>query len=115
MKYRRLSSTGDYVFGFGNTSFVSDTEAVAQAIKTKLGLFQGDFWGDLSDGLPFFQSIAGSSNKSAIDLLFQSRVLEVPNVTGITAYSSSLDSAMRKYTATMTVSTAFNTTVEVSV
>jgi len=113
MKYRQLSPTGDYVFGFGNTSFVVGAEAVAQAIKTKLGLFKGDYWENLNDGLPFFQSIAGFGNKGAIDLLFQSRVLEVPNVTGITAYTSVLDSD-RKYTANMTVSTAFGT-VEVSV
>jgi hypothetical protein len=114
MKYRQLSSTGDYKFGFGNTCFLNGSEAVAQAIQTKLKLFKGDYWEDLNDGLPFFQSMAGSSDKSAIDLIIQSRVSEVPNVTGITSFSSSID-ANRRYAATMTVSTAFGMTVEVSV
>lgn len=113
MKYRRLSSTGDYTFGFGNNCFVSDTEAVAQAIKTKLSLLQGDYWEDLTDGLPFFQSIAGSNDKAAIDALYQARVLETPNVSSISSFESALSN--RVYTATIGVVTAYNTTVEVTV
>lgn len=113
MKYRRLSLDRDYVFGFGNNCFVSGSDAVAQAIQTKLKMFQGDYWENLEDGLPFFQEIAGEKNVSAIDLLYQSRVLEVPNVTGIESFSSSL--ADRQYTATMTVTTSFGTTVEVTI
>lgn len=101
------------MFGFGNTSFVTDAEAVAQAIKTKLKLFLGDFWEDLNDGLPFFQRIAGTRDKGEMDLLIQTRVLETPNVTGISSFESSIDSS-RKYTASMSVTTAFGT-VEVTV
>jgi len=113
MKYRRLDSVGDYVFGFGATCFLTDLQAVSQAINTKLKLFQGDFWGGVNDGLPFFQEIAGQSNESKTDLLIQSRIKEVPNVTGISSFSSSVDSK-RKYTATIGVNTSYGT-VEVTV
>lgn len=107
MKYRRLSPTGDYVFGFGNTSFYTDADAVAQAIQTKLKLFQGEWWEDLDDGLPFFQQIAGSRDKDAIDLLIRSRILDTPNVLMITTFSSTLQD--RKYTASADVLTTYGT------
>ena len=108
MKYRRLSSTGDYSFGFGNTSFVTDLEAVRQAIDTKLKLLQGEYWEDQNDGLPFFQQIAGNTDKDTIDLLVRQRILETPNVTGIQTFSSSIGTN-RKYTASVSVNTAYGT------
>ena len=107
MKYRRLSPAGDYVFGFGNTSFLTDAQAAAQAIQTKLKMFQGECWEDLNDGLPFFQSIAGNRDQAAIDLLVKARILETPNVQSITSFSSSLEN--RKYSMTAAVSTTFGT------
>ena len=109
MKYRRLSPSGDYLFGFGNTSFATDLEAVRQAIQTKLKLFQGEYWEDLNDGLPFFQQIAGISDKSTIDMVIRTRILETPHVTGILSFVSTLDSA-RKYKATVSVETDYGTT-----
>ena len=109
MKYRRLSPTGDYMFGFGNTSFATDLEACAQAIKTKLKMFQGEYWEDLDEGLPFFQQMAGSRNKTMIDALIRSRILETPGVTSIQSFSSEI-SADRKYTATALVNTEYGET-----
>jgi len=114
MLYRALSPTGDYTFGFGRGCFISDDAAVAQAVQTKLTLFTGDFWENLNDGLPFFQEIAGSSDKALIDLLYQSRILQVPNVVSIASFSSNID-AKRVYTAQISVKTSFGTTVEVTI
>lgn len=105
MKYRRLSPTGDYMFGFGNTSFLAGAQAVSQAIQTKLKLFQGECWEDLNEGLPFFQSIAGNTDRSAIDLLVKARIQETPNVRSITSFQSAITD--RKYSATATVNTTF--------
>jgi hypothetical protein len=113
MKYRRLTDDGDYTFGFGNNCFLSGTDAVAQAIETKLKMFKGDYWEDLSEGLPFFDQIAGNSDKNAIDSLIESRILAVPGVSSISSITSSM--ANRKYMATITVVTTYGTTVEVSV
>ena len=107
MKYRRLSPTGDYMFGYGNTSFLTETQAVAQAIQTKLKLFQGESWEDLNDGLPFFQSVAGSTDKSMIDLTVKARILETPNVLDISSFQSSISN--RRYSATASVNTAYGT------
>lgn len=102
------------MFGFGNTSFVTDLQAVQQAVQTKLKLFLGEWWEDLNEGLPFFQQIAGSNNKDSTDMLVRKRILETPNVTGISSFLSKVTSD-RKYTATATISTSYGTTtVEVN-
>ena len=106
MKYRRITAEGDYAFGFGNTSFVTDIDAVRQAIQTKLKLFQGEFWEDLNDGLPFFQQIAGTTSKDSIDLLIRARILSTPQVIEISSFQSSIG-VDRKYKATVGVNTVY--------
>lgn len=42
MRYRREDENGDYTFGRGDSGFFVDCpEAVAQAVKTRLQLWQG--------------------------------------------------------------------------
>ena len=55
MRYRRLTATGDYVFGQGSLDYLSDADAAAQAVKTKLKLLLGEWWENTGDGLPLFQ------------------------------------------------------------
>jgi hypothetical protein len=114
LKYRKLSSTGDYLFGFGNNCFYTDADAVGQAISTKLNMFQGDCWLNLDDGLPFFQEIAGSRDKDAIDLLIQTRIYDAPDVSSISSFTSSIDGETRKYSFTASVITTYGTTEEVN-
>jgi hypothetical protein len=117
VKYRKLDSNGDYTFGFGNSNFYTDADAVTQAINTKLSMFQGEWWENINDGLPLFQQILGTSgaapNISAIDLVVQARIMEAPNVNSIVSYSSSFSN--RTYTASAVVETTYgNVTVEVN-
>jgi hypothetical protein len=107
MKYRRLDANGDYIFGGGINDFVKDTYAVAQAIKTKLCLLKGEWWENLDEGLPLFQSILGvpGGQKSSIDLIYQQRILSVPNVKNIEQVKSSLDN--RVYSFYCVINTTF--------
>lgn len=108
IKYRKLSPDGDYVFGFGNTDFLEDIEAVRQAIETKLKMFRNEFWEDLDDGLPFFQQMAGSYDKDVIDMVIRSRILETPYVIGVKSFESKI-TPTRKYIASVSADTAFGT------
>jgi hypothetical protein len=83
---RQLDSNHDPIYGNGQNNFINDIDAVAQIIQTSLLLFQGEWWADLGDGLPLFQSILGSNNgknSDAIALLIQDVILGVPFVTGV--------------------------------
>ena len=90
MKYRAQNSSGDYVFGAGVGNFLSGIDAVAQAIKTKLLLFQNEWWENKNIGLPMLQGIVGvqGSNKNDADLLIVKRIRETPDVLDVSDVSS---------------------------
>jgi hypothetical protein len=73
--------------GNGQNNFISDRAAVTQIITTRLGLFQGQWFLDLLDGLPMFQNILGSSgasqNLKVIINLISQRIFLSPYVTNV--------------------------------
>ena len=95
MIYRALSPSGDYTFGRNMNDFLTDSEAIAQAIKTKVLLFYGEWWEDLGQGIPMFQSIVGQTNSKAIEqsleLLVSQRVQEFNEVKSVSLVSSSVE------------------------
>ena len=69
MKYRKLDNNGDYSFGSGFSDFVYDKNAIAQAIKTKILLFYGEWWEQIDDGIPMFQSILGAYDTESVEII----------------------------------------------
>ena len=112
MLYRKLDSSGDMVFGNGMNDFYTDAEAVAQAVKTNLLLFQGEWWESTETGLPLFQHILGQSGTpehvQAADLLVQDVITSTPGVIRINDFKSAYES--RKYTMTCTIQTQYGET-----
>ena len=106
MRYRELSPTGDYLFGAGGQNFLVDSpEMVAQSVLTRLRLWSGEWFLDVTEGTPWMTQILGENTKSLYDLAIQSRVLQTQGVTGIKDYSSSLEN--RVLTVTMTIDTQY--------
>jgi hypothetical protein len=118
LRYRKMTATGDYVFGQSNLDFYRDLDAVRQAIQTRLDLYLDTFWRDLGDGVPMFQSIlgqsAGAQNIATIDQILRDRIINTTDVTDIVAYSSSFDRTTRRYSFTATVQTVYSETVFVT-
>lgn len=106
MRYRALSPAGDYQFGRAGLFLTDTPEAVAQAIKTRLLLWAGEWFLDTTEGTPYVQSILGYGTEGTRDLAFKQRILQTPDVQSITQYSSTVD-ASRKMTVTATVQTTF--------
>jgi len=111
MKYRKLAEGGDYMFG-RREQFHEGRYAVAQAIKTRLLLLQGEWWEGLEDGLPLFQEVvstfhAPDRHSEIIDLIFSERILETEGVESLLSFESELDPAARTYSAHCLVETAF--------
>ena len=110
MIYRKLTSSGDYVFGKGPGNFLTDTpETVGQAIQTSLNLIQGEWFLDTTIGVPYNSKILGAGTKQSYDLAIQTAILEVVGVTGIVNYLSDVDPSTRKATISCTVDTVFGT------
>lgn len=117
MIYRALTAPGDYRLGKGLQGFLAGAPAVSQAIKTRLLLLQGEWWEDILDGLPLFNSIFGSpgtpENIAAIDLLVRDRISSTEGVASIVSFSSSY--VGRQYSMTCTVKTISGQTATVGV
>ncbi len=108
MKYRRLDENGDYTFGKGLGDFIDGSNAVAQAIQTKLKLYEDEWWEDLDDGLPMFQKILGHRTpKAEVANIIKKRILEVPNILEINTVDFSYNGQSRSYSFSCNVITIF--------
>jgi hypothetical protein len=111
MRYRKLTSDHEPVFGSGRNDFYTEVEAVSQAILTKIKLFQEEWWEDLNAGTPMFQAILGTmpANREAIDRILSERILAVENVLSIEEMYSTIQN--RVYTVVARVNTMFGQVV----
>ena len=109
MLYRALSPGGDYQFGNGLSDFYTGADAVAQAIKTSLQLWQGEWWENTDVGVPYMQHIltvpATPTNVRAAEMLIQEAILGVQGVQSISTFS--LSKTGRTYTMNATVQTVY--------
>jgi hypothetical protein len=98
-----LALDADYDPVFADNTSLSGVQAVAQAVLTNLKLFYGEWWEDLSLGLPVFQSMLGqlstARNLNAMSLLIQQTILATPNVTGVSLVQTSYDNGQFGFTA----------------
>lgn len=85
IQYLRLDAQNDPIFD--PTASLTDVDAVAQAILTRLNLFLGEWWEDLNYGLPVFQQILGQLGSqqglAAMTLAVQQNVEGAPYVTSV--------------------------------
>lgn len=108
MRYRALDANGDYQVGRTAVFLVNSPEAVAQAIRTRLKLWTGEWFLDQTEGTPWKTEIlghrfAGSNPDAAI----KKRILQTPGVQEITDYSSTFNGQTRSLSVTATVSTIY--------
>ena len=119
MQYRKLDDNGDYMLGRRN-QFLIDSEAVAQAIQTRLRLLLGEWWENTEDGLPLFQEILNTFHATdyraeSIDLLFSERILETRGVSRMISFDSAVDMSSRIYSASCEIETMFGDIVSIQI
>lgn len=115
MRYRKLDANGDYVLGQGTAFLVNSSAAVAQAVQTRLALFLGEWFVDISDGTPWYSQILGKRNGRGYDSAIRQRILQTQGVTSIVSYSSSYNGNSRSLSVTATINTIYGqTTVSTS-
>jgi hypothetical protein len=111
MIYRRVDQNYDYTLGSNRQNFISDREAVGQAVSTRLKNLYQEWWEDTEDGLPLFQQILGVSvhgnNKQIVDRIIQDRIEKTLHVTGVSNFSSTFDNQTRKYAFSCNVDTVY--------
>ncbi len=107
MRYRKLTSTGDYSFGSGQQNFfINSPDAVAQVVQTSLLLWLGEWYLNLNDGVPYPEGVIGKHSQAAADATIIAQIKKCQGVVDITNYQSTVDPVTRKYTV---VSGSLNT------
>lgn len=104
MRYRKLSPSGDFLFGQGANFLVNTPETVAQAVSTRLKLYAGQWFLDFREGLDL-DNILGYGTQATRDQELQQRILGTQGVLGLTAYASSMNG--RAFTVTATIDTIY--------
>lgn len=111
MRVRKLSPSGDVMFGQGLANFyINSPFGVGQKVVTRLKLIAGEWFLDQSVGTPWFTEIFGYANPTIRDLVVKNVILTTDHVNEITSYSSSVNSATREYLITADIATDFGTT-----
>jgi hypothetical protein len=112
LKYRRIDSNGEPVMGRGLQDFVTNVDAVAQAIITNLKLFKDEWWENLDLGIPMWQDMLGvvGTKLTSIDLLIKDCIENTKDVVRVSNISSTFNSSTRQYTFTCEVDTLYGTT-----
>lgn len=73
-------------------------ESLAQRLLIKLQTFQGEWFLDVEEGVPYFQSIFGKNrSKESVDAIFQREITTEPEVVSLDSYQSILDSEYRVF------------------
>jgi len=115
MRVRALDPQGDMQFGRGPSEFlVNNSACVAQLVLTALKLHQGEWFLDVTAGVPWESQVLGFNPSSLYDATIKSAILGVQGVASIVSYSSSLNRATRALTVSATITTIFSGTQPVS-
>ena len=108
MRVRALSATGDMTFGQGQRNFyVNQKEGVAQKVKTRLGLYVGDWFLDITDGTPWRTQVFGFRTENLRDPALRARILGTQGVVSIGTYASQLTRSNRAFAVQVTLNTIY--------
>lgn len=108
LRYRKEDENGDFTFGHGLSDYyVDQAELVAQSVKTRLGLYLGEWFLNTADGTPWLTKVIGKNTSATYNAVIRTRILETEGVTSIEDYSSSFDRTTRKLTISCKVNTIY--------
>lgn len=106
MKTRALDINGDFQFGRGLQSYVTEKNALKQNISTRLKSWKNDCFFAMDDGVDW-QNFLDIGMKKYLDIDIKRVVLQTEGVLRISSYTSTLDTAERRVTIGVTVETVF--------
>lgn len=111
MRYRKLSASGDYVFGNGQIDFYRDVpEAVGQACKTRLLLWLGEWFLDIEEGTQYMQGVLGKHSQTQANITIQQRALGTQGLTTLSNFESEIDPDTRPMQVQFSIDTVYGPT-----
>lgn len=109
MTVRKLDENGDIVTS--GVVFISAQDEIEQTIRTRLRLFLGEYFRNITDGTPWFEQILGKNvNVSAREAALRNRIANTPGVIRLIAFKTDYpDVNARILTVTASVLTQYGT------
>ena len=109
MRIRAMTATGDMQFGGSVSNFyINSAAGVAQLIETRLKLWAGEWFLDLSEGTPWMSQILGTGTMRLYNAAIRARILGTTGVLSIVSYSSSVNATTRALTVNGEVETIYS-------
>jgi hypothetical protein len=119
---RRLDPNHDMYFGAGLANFAVDAEATAQNVRTRLQVIQGEWFLDVSAGVPYLdnayvtQAITDKpANIPFAEASIQEEILGTDGVDELLSFASQFDSDARTFNVEVALTTLFGTTENIQV
>lgn len=111
MKYRKQTETGDMVFGNGLLDFYIDTpEAVGQAVETRLKLWVGEWFLNVTEGTEYQTNVLGTGKSQSAGPVIRQRILETEGVTEIVSFDLNVNAETRRLSIESTINTIYGQT-----
>lgn len=106
MTVRRLDANGDIVTS--GTQFTNEASEIAQTISTRLRLFLGEYFRNINEGTPWFQSILNKRGTlSSKDAIIKQRITRTEGVIQLLSYKADYDIDSRVYSIQAVVNTQY--------
>lgn len=109
--YLQLDASYDPIFN--PAASLQDLEAVEQAIKTRILLFEGEWWENLNEGTPMFQEIIGAratpNGQQIMAAALAARIAGTPYVVAVQNVTVNFNPTSRRFSFSATAETSFGT------
>lgn len=114
MTVRLLDANGDITTS--GTQFITGADEVAQTVSTRLRLYLGEYFRNVTDGTPWWESILGKGGTlSSKEAILKNRIVRTEGVIQLLEFTTSFDIDTRAYTVQAVIETKYgSTTVSVT-
>ncbi len=111
-----LNANGELKIVNGDISLTDSSNNTAQAIRRRLGTFQGECYLDESIGLPYFDEILGKGNLlSDIKVIYLREIQAIPEVAEILEFNIEEDARTRTLKINFTVRDDNGNVIEIDI
>ena len=109
MRIRRVDQYGDMLFGgSGQLDLWHDVpEAVALFVLYRLRLNLGEWFADLSQGMPWATEVLGERTQATRDIAVRAQVRQTPGVKEVVSYGSRINTNTRTWDCQLTIDTIY--------
>lgn len=107
MTVRRVNQdTGD--IATSGVQFITEREEIAQVIGNRLKLFFAEYFRDITDGTPWYQSVLGKGSPLSVkDSVIKNRIIQTEGVTSILEFNADYDINNRSYSIAAKILTIY--------